>query len=265
MRGVETTSGPPRSLLPQEHGAWGQLFAPLATALALARPGGAAICLAASVVLGFLAYEPALVMLGKRGPRALREDGTRAGRRLACLALAALATGGLGLGLAPPAARWAALPTPALAAAAALLVWRKLEFTLLGEIVIAVALSSAGLPVALASGASLGAALAAWATWILAFTAATLAVQVLLSRARGEEAGRGRLAATAIAGLGLAAAALAATGILPGATLLALAPLALVSLALCLLPVSPRRLKEVGWTIMGASLVTVVLLATGLR
>jgi len=262
---VETTPSPRRSLLPQEHGAWGQLFAPLATALALGRPGPAAIALAASAALGFLACEPALVMLGQRGTRVFQEDGPRAGRRFAWLALLALAAGGLGLGLAPPAARWAALPTPVLAAAASVLVARKLEFTLPGEIVIAIALSSVGLPVALASGASLGAALAAWATWILAFTAVTLAVQVLLTRARGEERGRGALSAAGVVGIGLAAAALAAGGIFPGAALFALAPLALVSFAVCVLPVSPRRLKAVGWTIMGASLLTVVLLAAGLR
>lgn len=259
------TPPPRRSLVPQEHGAWGQLFAPLVAALALGRPGPAAFALAASAVLGFLAHEPALVVLGQRGPRVLREDGPRAGRRLGWLALSALAAGGLGLGLAPPAARWAALPTPMLAALAALLVSRKLEFTLVGEIAIAVALSSAGLPVALAAGASLGAALSAWATWILGFTSATLAVQVLLARARGDARGRDLLAAAGIVGIGLAAAALAAGGLLPGAALFALAPLALLSFALCVLPISPRRLKVVGWTIMCASLLTVVLLAAGLR
>ncbi len=265
MCAVETTPPPRRSLLPQEHGAWGQLFAPLLTALALGRPGPAAISLATSAVLGFLAYEPALVVLGQRGARVLREDGPRAGRRLTGLALAALAAGGLGLGLAPPAVRWAALPTPILAAAAAAVVSRRLEFTLGGEIVIAVALSSVGLPVALAAGARLDAALAAWATWILAFTAATLAVQVLLARARSEGRARAAVSAAGVAGTGIVAAALAARGILPGAALLALAPPALVSFALCVLPVPASRLKEVGWTLMGASLLTVVLLAAGLH
>ena len=64
----------PRSLLPQEHGAWGQLAMPILSALALGAPSAAALLLTAATVLAFLAHEPWLVVLGHRGMRAKAED-----------------------------------------------------------------------------------------------------------------------------------------------------------------------------------------------
>jgi hypothetical protein len=261
------TSAPNRrSLLPQEHGAYGQILAPLLTALAIGQPRLAALALSLGAALGFLAHEPALVALGQRGPRALEEDGPRARRLLATLAAGAVTSSAVGLALAPPAARWAALLAGALAGASSLLVYRKLEMTAAAEIAIAIALSSLGLPVALAGGVSLSGGLTCWATWAAAFSSAVGAVQVLLWRAR-RRAGRDPGPAAALASLAVEGAAclLAAGGILPWAGPVALLPMTAVSAALSVLPVSPRRLKQVGWSIMGASCATLLLLVVGLR
>jgi hypothetical protein len=98
---VETA--PQRTLVPREHGAYGQLAMPLLTALAIGRPGISALALTAAVVLAFVAHEPLLVAVGQRGPRALELDGARARRRLVWLGALVLACGALGLALAPPA------------------------------------------------------------------------------------------------------------------------------------------------------------------
>src|SRR6266540_2736363 len=103
------------SLLPREHGAWGQLAMPLATGLALGRPGAAALLLVAGIVLAFLAHEPLLVVLGQRGRRVKEALGARAARRLAALGAAAVVCGVTALLLASPAARLAALAPAALA------------------------------------------------------------------------------------------------------------------------------------------------------
>src|SRR5512137_532702 len=123
-----------RSLLPHEHGAYGQVALPLACALALGRPGAAAVLLAAGAFAGFLSYEPLLVAVGSRGRRALEEDGARARRLAAGLLAAAVALAGAGFLLATPAARLASAVPPALAAAVALLVRFRLERTVAGEI-----------------------------------------------------------------------------------------------------------------------------------
>ncbi|WP_242347070.1 YwiC-like family protein, partial [Anaeromyxobacter terrae] len=95
----------PRSMLPHEHGAWGQLAMPLLTALAIGRPGLAPSALTAAVVLAFVAHEPLLVLLGQRGRRVAEEEGPRARRWLAATGGLAAVTGAVGIALAPAAAR----------------------------------------------------------------------------------------------------------------------------------------------------------------
>ena len=178
-----------RSLLPQEHGAWGQLAMPLLSALALGGPAPGALLLAAATVLGFLAHEPWLVLLGHRGARARADDGPRARRRLLGWLGGAVAAGLLGGWLAPVAARLAlALPAALVGLVMALVLARR-ERTVPGELAVVSALASSGLAVALAGGASLRVAAAATVTWTLAFASSVFAVQVVLVRARsrGEE------------------------------------------------------------------------------
>jgi YwiC-like protein len=255
-----------RTLVPHEHGAWGQLAMPLLTALAIGRPGVASLALTASVALAFVAHESLLVALGQRGKRALENDGARARRLLAALGLACAIAAALGIGLAPAPARWALLVPSALAAGVAWLVMRRLEKTIAGEMLVAAALSSCALPVALAGGAPIARAVACGLTWVLAFAAATLAVQVVIVRARSKgrrDPGKAyaAIAATLLAG---AIAAVPLTG-LPRAAPLALAPSALLSAAVCLSRFSPKRLRELGWAMVGSGVLTMALLVAGLR
>lgn len=262
---VTTDRSPRRSLLPHEHGAWGQLAMPLLTALGIGRPGAAAWLLCAAVLLAFVAHEPLLVLLGQRGRRAQEEDGPRARRWLVVLGALAAATGALGVALAPPAARAALALPAALAAVVAALVRARLEKTTAGEIVVAAALASAGYAVALAGGAAPAAALAALLAWILAFSAATLAVRVILVRVRSKGAADpGRRNAALAALLAGCAVALSWAG-LPRALALAVLPTAAFAVAICLLRISPRRLRELGWALVGSSAVTLVILVVGLR
>jgi hypothetical protein len=252
-------------LIPHEHGAWGQLLLPLVCGLALGRLTAAALLLALSVVLFFVAHEPLLVVLGQRGTRARAEDGPRARRWMAVLLLAATGSGAAGLALAPAAARAAALIPVGMAVVVAGLVWRRCEKTVGGEIVIATALASAAAAVALAGGAGPPAAAAAVLAWVISFAAATLAVHVILVRARSKGArDPGPLHAAGVAGLAAAAVGLAAAGLSP-AIPVAAAPTLLVSLAVCLAQVSPRRLRTLGWALVGSSLVTLGVPVAGLR
>jgi hypothetical protein len=157
---------------------------PLATGLALGRPGAASLLLAAGIVLAFLAHEPLLVVLGQRGKRVRDAFGERALRRLVQLGAGAAMTGVAGLVLAPPAARLAALAPAALALPVAPLVVRRLEKTTAGELLVAAALSASAAPVALAGGAPAAWAWGAAATWFASFAAATLPVRATLLWAR---------------------------------------------------------------------------------
>jgi len=254
-----------RALVPHEHGAWGQMVLPLASGLALGRFTAATLLLALSVVLLFVAHEPFLVSLGHRGRRLELEEGDRAVRWAAALAALAAAAGAAGLWLAPPAARPWALPPLALAGAVAWLSWRRSEKTVAGEIAVASALASAAAMVARAGLAQGAAALAVALAWIISFAAATLAVHAVLKRARMKGArDPGARPAAGVALLGAAAIGLALAG-LPRTLPLAVSPTVLLSAGVCLAPVSARRLRPLGWALVGSSLLTLAVLWAGLR
>ncbi len=238
---------------------------PLATALAIGRPTAAALLLTGAAILAFLSHEPAVVLLGQRGKRVLDEQSGRAWRWLLATGALALALAAAGVVLAPPVARAALVVPAALAATVAWLAARRLEKTIAGELAVAATLGSTGLAVALAGGARPSDAAAAALTWIVAFSAATLAVQVILVRVRskgGRDPGRRHAAAAAL--LVVAAAALSEAG-LPRTLALATLPTAVLSIAVCLSRVSPRRLRGLGWAMVGSSTITLVILVEGLR
>ena len=254
-----------RSLLPHEHGAYGQIAMPILCGLALGRPGAAAWLLATGAFLGFLSYEPLLVASGRRGRRTQEDHGARARRLAGWILTAAVALSGAGFALSSPEARWAAAVPPVLAGGIALLVWLEVERTLPGEMAVAVALSSAGFPVGVASGARPGAAAAAWLAWSLGFAAATLAVEVVMARSRSPARDPGPAALGGVVLLQAIATALAVAGIVPAAAAAAVAPLAFSSLAVIVLRVPARRLRRVGWATLAASAATLAVLVAALR
>jgi hypothetical protein len=239
---------------------------PLATGLALGRPGAAALLLTAGVVLAFLAHEPLLVVLGQRGRRVRDALGRRAARRLAQLGAGACAAGLAGLALAPAAARLAALAPAALALPVGPLVARKLEKTTGGELLVAAALSACAAPVAIASGAPAAWGWAAAATWFASFAAATLPVRATLLWARTKGARELRpLAAAGAAAIGAAALAAAAAGVLPWPAAIGVLPTALAAAVVALLKVRPQKFTTVGWSLVGASAATLLVVVLGFR
>jgi hypothetical protein len=238
---------------------------PLATALAIGRPTPAALALALAVVSAFLAHEPALVLLGQRGRRVREVEAPRARLWLAATGGLSAIAGVLGMALAPAPARIALALPVALAAVVLVLVLRRAEHTAGGEIVVAAAFASAGLAIALAAGATAESALAASLAWLLAFAAATLAVHVMLERVRSKgtrDPGRRHAALAAL--LAVTGAGLSLAG-LPSALALAILPTVALSAVVCLARISPRRLRELGWALVGSSTLTLAILVAGLR
>lgn len=279
LRGVCARTGPPergsariigvatglttskRALLPKEHGAYGQIAFPLITAFLAAgvSPGG--MLLAAAVVAGFLAHEPALVLLGQRGPRAKRELARLAWAWLgSCLAV--VAGGGLvAVMTIDPAARWSvavpAVPAALLSLAAA----RGAEKSWYGETCAALAFSGAAVPVAMAAGAPAPAAAAVALPFALLFVSATLAVRGVVLRVRGGGdaalAAASRRAALVLAAAGCVVLGLmAAVGLLPWSVLAAATPGLVTAAVIALRPAAPARLRTLGWTLIAASVVT---------
>lgn len=242
-----------RNLAPKEHGAYGELAFPLISGLAIGAPGLAAWAFALAAVALFWVHEPLLVLLGRRGVRAYREAATRAKRAIAIGVGFAVALGGCGLVFAPMSARLVALVPVAFAAAAAWRLSARTEKTPVGETIVAGALTGAVLPVAVASGVPIDVALQIWAGWFYGFTVCTVGVHAVKGRVRRPPP-RGPIVVATLLAVGLVPAGL----VWPHAALVA-APLTTAGLGAALAPVGPRRLRELGWAIIAACVLSSVL------
>ncbi len=251
-----------RSLLPKEHGAYAELAVPMLAALTMRAPATSALLLAGSAWAFFLAHEPALVLLGRRGDRARAEHGERAVSRLIMLGLAGAALGSLGLVLAPPAVRWASLGVAALAIVFAALVALGDERSTGGEALAAITLAGAAFPVSLASGIDGGSAARAWLIWSLGFVAVVVPARSIGARRRASApVGVRALPAGLTLGIGIALWG----PVLRGLELVALVPLVIAGGWLGIAQPPPRRLRQVGWTIVAATLLTACVLVVAAK
>jgi hypothetical protein len=218
---------------------------------------------------GFLAHEPLLVSLGRRGSRAKREDGRRA--KVFLIVQGAIAVGGwLIAALAvTPGDRWAFVVPVVAAVALMLAVLAGQEKSAAGELVAAAAFSLSALPLCVAAGAPPSAGLAIATAFGLVFSASTLAVRAVILRVRAggnpRAANRARMAALGVAVAGMAALALAGVGSAwARIVLVAALPGLSVTVWLALAPPPPAKLRRVGWGLVAASAGTGVAVAVGL-
>jgi hypothetical protein len=255
---------PRASLKPREHGAYGQITFPALAALLVAGPSLPGVLVVLTMVAAFLAHEPAVVLLGRRGPRARREMHARATRWLRTWTVIGVAAGIGVLLLGAPAVRWSVTVPAAFALLLAVALVRGREKSWYGEVSAALAFSTAAVPIAMAAGAGLDTAAAIAIPFALLLTASTLAVRVVILRVRG---GGDPHAATATAGAALvliAASAVALTGavaggLLPPAVLIASAPGLLTAAAIALRPPAAAELRTVGWMLIAVSALTLIL------
>lgn len=238
-----------RALRPKEHGAYGQLGLPLAAALAMGHPGIASVLLTVAAIAVFIAHEPLLVVVGARGDWAQREHGPRARRHAMAWTAVAMASGGLGLWLAgAPAIRAAWLPV-GLVLVLIPFVLRGAEKTLPGELIAALALAGAALPVAAAGNVPSGAAWGAWGAWALAFSASTAAVRWVIASHKGRNH---PLTWVWVGASTLGALLLAVRTPIVVAAL----PMLLASWALIVRPPHARHLNRIGWSLVASGTLT---------
>jgi hypothetical protein len=251
-------------MIPREHGAYGQLLLPLLTAAAIGRPSPAGLALATAAFAAFVAHEPLLVVLGRRGERVRREEAGRAIRWLTLSAGIALVVGAIGVVWLPAADRWTLVVPLALAALAATWIARGRERTTSGEVVVGAALASASFPVAVASAATPAAALACVSAFVAGFTAATVSVRSIVGAHRHR--GKSRAAAIGtIAGTVVGLAILALGHVVLPAAMWAAAPVCGVAFVLAVAAPSPRYLRQIGWTLVAATALTGFILVLAVR
>lgn len=255
------------SLWPKEHGAYGQITFPLIAAFGVSGVSAGGLLIATATLAGFLAHEPALVLLGLRGPRAQRDLWSRAVLWFGCCVIAGAAAGVAALSVMHPSARWSmAVPlVPAALLAAATL--RGAEKTWYGETAAALAFSGVAVPISMAAGLSPSRSLTVAIPFALLFVASTLAVRVVILRVR-----RGgdlkAMAVTRLAALVLAAGSTvllalgSAAGVLPAFLIAAAAPGLLIAASIAVYPPGPSHLRTLGWTLVAVSVLTTAIVVT---
>ena len=250
-----------KHLIPREHGAYAELGFPLLSGLVLGSAGLASWLYVVAAMLLFVANEPLVVLLGVRGKRMQQEQAGAARRLLAILGGLGVAAGLAALWLSPPIARWMALIPAVLAAGLVPVVLSKNLKSLSGEVIAAAAFSGMHLPVAAAGGAT-GALL--WGPvplWFVTTVVATLAVHAIKARVTG--ATPWMPAAALWSGWLALLVALAVAAWLPYWRVVALAACLPLAGAVVVnhLALSPRRLKQVGWTVVAANAIALTVLA----
>jgi hypothetical protein len=220
------------------------------------RPSAASVLFAVAAAAAFAAHEPLLVVLGERGTRARREDGVRARHRLT---LAVLGSAALGLGalvLSPTARPWVALPG-VLAVIALVFILRRTERTLAGQLVASATLTAAALPTAVASGVGWRLAGAVCAVFYATSVLSTVEVRTI---ARRGASNLSRLGAWVVS-----SAALTALAIWQPRLALSALPTVLAVIAIVTIRPEPSRLRQLGWMLATASLITATTVVIALR
>ena len=251
-------------LIPREHGAYGQLLFPLVCALLVGRPRAGAYLLAAAALAAFLAHESLLVVLGRRGSRAAREQGHDARRALALLGGFCVVTGAAALTVLSRAALWSLLLPLGLASLVTLALFTGRERSTAGEVAAAAALASVCVPIALAGDVTRPAALTLFLVFAAAFVSATVAVRTLIGRVTRVGGPSPWLAALLPPVIIITTALLARAGWLAPVAPYAGLPVSIVALGLIVRPPLPRHLRVVGWTLVGATALTAALLVASL-
>jgi hypothetical protein len=251
-------------LVPREHGAYGQLLFPLVCALLIGRPAPGAYLLAAAGVAGFLGHEALLVLLGQRGRRASRELRRQAWSSLALFGGFAGVCGAVAFVVLPHASRLALGGTVTLALLVAGAVALGRERSAMGEVLVAVTLASLSVPVALAGRVVMTAALTVFAVFALVFVTATVAVRAMIGRQARAGGPRPVVAGALSMCVVVFLAALSVSGRLARVAPWAASPVSAIGLWLTVRAPSPRHLRAVGWTLVGAAAVTTAILVIAL-
>ncbi len=252
-------------LIPREHGAYGQLLFPLIAALAIGHVTVGAVLLALAVSGAFLAHESLLVVLGQRGSRAAREQAQDAKSTLAVFGGLWLVCGIGALWLMPrQAVPYLALPI-VLGAQVMFVVFMHRERTTPGEILVGAALASSSLPVALECGVALRDAVTVVLVFALVFATATIAVRAVIGRVSKAGGPSTMVAAACAMGVVGGLAALVSARVIASVAPWGALPVCLVALGLAMRPPSPKQLRIVGWTLVGATLLTTLILIVGVR
>lgn len=261
-----------RKMIPREHGAYSELLFPMATVFLGGSPTMATFLLAIGAIGAFLANEPLLVLVGERGTRLQRTESGRAKRALLVFAIFGVSAGVAGIISAPQSARVGVVLPMLLGGGVFLTAVQGLERSMFGEALAAAALSSVAVPLGLSARLSSVESFSVAFIWAVTALLGTSIVRLTVARTKSktdqEQAAvgfkRGLLIFVCLAVIGIGCAAPFGERV-DLWVLAAAVPVAAVVLVMALFRPTARRLRLLGWSLVGASLLTLIAVVSTLK
>lgn len=261
-----------RKMVPREHGAYAELLFPMVTVFLGGSPTASTWLLSIGAIASFLANEPILVLVGQRGSRTKREENAHARRALLVFGLIAVGTGLAGILLARPAAQYTVAIPLVLGVALLLLAVQGLERSMVGETLAAATLSSIAIPLGISAGWRPIEAVAVALIWLVTSLLGTSVVRLTVARTKAkadEEFRRVRVKRALLIAVCVLIIAIGGTALMgPRRWPLVLAaslPVAVTVVGMAVLQPTARRLRLLGWSLVGANMLTLIAVVTALR
>ncbi len=242
---------PAAKLQPKEHGAYAILGIPITTALLVAAPNTAGVCIAIAAIAGFLAHEPLLIAVGRRGTRAQRTT-PAAAKRLSILLGLTIACGGAAFAIGSPNVQGALLLCGALATVSFALALLGKHKTILGQLGGVIGLTAPSVPILLAGGVTPAVTAEIWTAWLIGFSATTMAVRGVIA---AQKKNSRVIHWTSVITFTLLATALATSNFGP---LMAVFPMLLMAWYLMFDPPHAKQLKRVGWALVAGTITSAI-------
>lgn len=254
--GIESSEGrsasPATNLRPKEHGAYAILAIPILTSLFVTGPTLVGICIAVAACSGFLAHEPLLVAAGRRGKRAQRHA-TTAKPWLSMLLGLTLVLGTVAFILGNQQIQFALVACGLLALGSFALAFVGQHKTLQGQLCGVIGLSAPCLPILLAGEIEVPLAVEVWTTWVIGFSATTVAVRGVIAAQKRQFRALHWGILSILSGLVLVTP-FSTRFTIPIATL----PMLAMSWYLTSNPPPAKFLKRVGWALVGGTVASAI-------
>lgn len=171
----------PVRLHPKEHGAYAILGVPLVAALCIEKINAVVVLIMVAAIAGFMAHEPLMIAMGRRGRRALLAA-PQAASRFSLLMFVALWSGGMAIWWAPPDVRLALAVCLLFAGLGFALSAAGLQRTLPVQMIDMLSLTLPSSAMLLAGGVNQDVVVRLSAAWVMGRIATTTAVRSAIAK-----------------------------------------------------------------------------------
>lgn len=247
----------PVRMHPKEHGAYAILGIPLVAALFVGNINAVVVLILSAAITGFMAHEPLMIALGRRGRRALLAA-PHASSRMSLLIVIFLCSGGMAFWWASADVRLALMACLLLAGIGFLLSAAGLQRTLPVQVLDMASLTLPSSAMLLAGGIDQHLIIRLTAAWMMGRIATTTAVRSAIAKLKTSHQGKAPATNDFIL-VGIIAAGTVA--ILSGfGAFIMIIPMLAAAIWIRFLPTRLIQLRRIGWILLGVNVMSAILM-----